>query len=79
MVDGGVAVEAPPDPGRVAAGGEAEPAVPGREDRADGGGAPAQERPALQQLDGVTHAGQIHRRVDPGDAATDHHHRAVPE
>ena len=74
VVDGQVAVEALARAGLGVGGGQALAAVVGREDGADAGGAAAQERPPLDELDAVAHLRELAGGLRAGHAAADHQH-----
>ena len=72
MVDGDVAVEALARAGLGVGGRQALAAVVGGEDGADAGGAAAEEGPPLDELDVVTHLGELGGGLRAGHAAADH-------
>ena len=74
MVDRVVAVEALAHAGLVVGRRQALAAVVGREDRADAGGAAAEEGPPLDELDPMTHLGEFGGGLRAGDAAADDQH-----
>ena len=77
VVDGHVAVEALAGAGLRVGGGQALAAVVGGEHGADAGGAAAEERPPLDELDVVTHLGEFRGGLRAGHAAADDHHGVV--
>ena len=77
VVDGDVAVEALARAGLRVGGRQALAAVVGGEDGADAGGAAAEERPPLDELDVVAHLGELGGGLRAGDAAADHHDGVV--
>jgi len=77
IVDGLVAVEALAHAGLVVGGRQALAAVVRGKDGADAGGAAAEERPPLDELDPVTHLGEFGGGLRAGDAAADDQHRVL--
>ena len=77
VVDGDVAVEALARAGLRVGGRQALAAVVGGEHGADAGGAAAEERPPLDQLDVMAHLGELGGGLRAGHAAADDHDGVV--
>ena len=77
VVDGDVAVEALARAGLGVGGRQALAAVVGGEHGADAGGAAAEERPPLDELDVVAHLGELGGGLRAGHAAADDHDGVV--
>ena len=78
VVDGDVAVEALARAGLGVGGRQALAAVVGGKHGADAGGAAAQERPPLDELDAMAHLGELGGGLRAGHAAADDEHGVEP-